>query len=149
MKHVLSLAAFGAALVLASTVSINAQGGSTSSMSHMGGMTMMKAPMTIKMNEQNGSGENGTAVLHDTKKGLVVTLHLKNAKGPQPVHIHMGSCAKLNPAPKYPLHNVVNGMSVTTVPGLTIGEIIGKTAINAHKSLTDIPTYVSCGDIAK
>ena len=146
MKHVLSLAAFSAALVLASTVSINAQGGSTS---QMGGMTMMKAPLTIKMNEQNGSGENGTAVLHDTKNGLVVTIHLKNAKGPQPVHIHKGSCAKLDPKPAYPLHNIVNGMSITTVKGETIGELLGKYAINAHKSLTDIPTYVSCGDIAK
>lgn len=112
-----------------------------------GGM-MMKAPQSVAMKAQNGSGETGTATLRDTKNGLVVTIHIKNAKGPQPAHIHQGSCAKLNPKPEYPLHNVVNGMSVTTVKGVTIGELKGKTAINVHKSLTDIPTYVSCGDIA-
>jgi hypothetical protein len=37
----------------------------------------------------------------------------------------------LNPKPEYPRHNVING----------------KSAINVHKSLTDIPTYVSCRDI--
>lgn len=136
MKITLTLGA-AAALVLGTSTVIPAQG-----------MMMMKKPVTIRMMAQNGSGETGTAVLHDTKRGLVVTLHLKSARGPQPAHIHMGSCAKLNPQPEYPLHNVVNGMSVTTVPGVTIGEIAGKMAINVHKSTTDIPTYVSCGDVA-
>jgi hypothetical protein len=150
MKLVLSVAAFGAALALAAAAPLSAQtGGSMSNMSHMGGMAMMKTPITIPMKAQNGSGENGTAMLRDTKNGLVVTIHIKNAKGPQPAHIHKGSCAKLDPKPWYPLHNVVNGMSVTTVPGVTIGEIIGKSAINVHKSLTDLPTYVSCGNVAK
>lgn len=120
----------------------------TSTVVPAAGMMMMKKPVTIQMMAQNGSGETGTAVLHDTKGGLVVTLHLTSAKGPQPAHIHMGSCAKLDPKPKYPLHNVVNGRSVTTIPNVTIGEIAGKMAINVHKSPTDIPTYVSCGDVA-
>ncbi len=146
MKFNLSSFALGTALVFAATVPVGAQGGS---MSHMGGMAMMKTPLKVALKALNASGEIGTAVLKDTKKGLVVTLHIKNAKGPQPAHIHKGTCAKLDPKPEYPLHNVVNGMSVTTVPGVTIGEIIGKSAINVHKSLTDIPTYVSCGDVAK
>ena len=150
MKLVLSVAAFGAALVLAAAAPLSAQpGGSMSNTSHMGGMAMMKAPITIPMKAQNGSGETGTAMLRDTKGGLVVTLHLKNAKGPQPAHIHKGSCAKLDPAPWYPLHNVVNGMSITTVPGVTIGEIIGKSAINVHKSAAELKVYVSCGNVAK
>ncbi len=154
MKFHLSTAALGAALVFAAIVPAGAQGtgGSPGHMAHnkmAGGMAMMKAPLTVPMHELNGSGENGSAVLRDTKKGLVVTIHIKNAKGPQPAHIHKGSCAKLDPKPEYALHNVVNGMSVTTVAGVTIGEIIGKSAINVHKSLTDIPTYVSCGDVKK
>ena len=154
MKLHLSTAALGAAIIFAATVPVGAQG-TGGSPGHMGtgkkggAMMMMKAPLNIEMKELNGSGENGTAQLRDTAKGLVVTIHIKKAKGPQPAHIHKGSCAKLDPAPWYPLHNVVNGMSVTTVKGVTIGEIIGKSAINVHKSLTDIPTYVSCGDVAK
>jgi len=136
MKTIVTVAAV-AALILGTSTVVPAES-----------MTMMKKPVTIQMMAQHESGETGTAVLHDTKRGLVVTLHLKSAKGPQPAHIHMGSCAKLNPVPKYPLHNVVNGMSVTTIPGLTIGEIAGKMAVNVHKSLIEIPAYVSCGDVA-
>ncbi|BDE05130.1 hypothetical protein WPS_04060 [Vulcanimicrobium alpinum] len=110
-------------------------------------MTMMTKPLAVTMAAQNGSGETGAAMLRDTARGLVVTVHLKNAKGPQPMHLHKGTCAKLDPKPAYALHNVVNGMSVTTVPGVTIGELRGKFAINAHKSTTDIATYVSCGDV--
>ena len=107
----------------------------------------MMMPETVAMKAQNGSGESGTATLRDSARGLVVTIHIKNAKGPQPAHIHSGTCAKLNPAPEYPLHNVVNGMSVTTVKGVTIGELNGTAAINVHKSLTNIKTYVSCGNV--
>lgn len=139
-------AVIAGAFLLASVAPVTAAGTMTSTMH--GGMKMMKAPQSVTMNALNGSGETGTATLKDTPKGLVVTIHIKNAKGPQPAHIHQGSCAKLDPKPEYPLHNVVNGMSVTTVKGVTIGELNGKTAINVHKSLTDIPTYVSCGDIA-
>jgi hypothetical protein len=152
MKLILSTTALGAALVLASVVSVGAQG-TTGSSGHMSGhpmMMMVKAPLTIPMKALNGSTESGTASLSDSAKGLVVTIHIKNAKGPQPAHIHKGSCAKLDPKPEEALHNVVNGMSVTTLPGLTIAKLLATPhAINVHKSLTDIPTYVSCGDIAK
>ena len=143
MKLPLLSVALGTLLVASTGTSIAAPHAAMA-----GGMMMMKAPQSVTMKAQNGSGETGAATLRDTKNGLVVTIHIKNAKGPQPAHIHQGSCAKLNPKPEYPLHNVVNGMSVTTVKGVTIGELNGKAAINVHKSLTDIPTYVSCGDIA-
>ena len=151
MKLVLSTTALSAAFLLAAVVPGGAQGtgGSTDKMSTMGGghMMMAKSPVNVVMKALNGSGENGNATLRDTPKGLVVTIHVKNAKGPQPAHIHKGSCAKLDPKPEYALSNVVNGMSVTTVPGVTIAKLGGKSAVNVHKSLTDIPTYVSCGDI--
>jgi hypothetical protein len=154
MKFQLSTAALGAAFVLAAAVPGGAQGtgGSPGHMGAMGGHMMMaaKSPLNVAMKELNGSGENGNATLRDTPKGLVVTIHIKNAKGPQPAHIHKGTCAKLDPKPEEALHNVVNGMSVTTVPGITIAKLLATPhAINVHKSLTDIPTYVSCGNIAK
>ena len=152
MKLVFSATALGAALVLAAAVSVGAQGtgGSPGKMGHMGGMMMAKAPLTISMKALNGSTETGTAVLTDSAKGLVVSLKIKNSKGQQPAHIHKGSCAKLDPKPEEALHNVVNGTSLTTVPGLTIAKLLASPhAINVHKSLSDLPTYVSCGDIAK
>ena len=112
-------------------------------------MTMAKAPLTIPIKPQNGSGESGSATLTDTKAGLKVVVKLTGAPAsPQPAHIHKGSCAKLDPKPWYPLKSLVGGTSTSIVPGVTIGEIKGKTAINVHKSATDIATYVACGDIA-
>lgn len=110
-------------------------------------MKAQTASQNVTMGAQNASGETGSTTLRDTANGLVVTIHIKNAKGPQPAHIHKGSCAKLDPKPEYALHNVINGMSVTTVKGVTIAELKGKSAVNVHKSLKDLKTYVSCGDI--
>src|ERR1700694_1233438 len=103
MKLVLSVAAFGAALALAAPISV--QG--ADSMSKMAAPgAMMKAPLTVKLKELNGSGGSGTAVLRDPKAGLVVFLTLTGGKGIQPAHIHKGTCAKLDPKPWYPLKNV-------------------------------------------
>ena len=150
MKLILSTTALGAALVLAATVPVAAQGGGAmGGMSSGGAMKMMKKPLTVKLDEQNGSGESGTAVLRDTAAGLVVTINLTGGKGIQPAHIHKGTCATLDPKPAYPLKNVINGKSTTTLKGETISELQGKDAINVHKSLKDLPTYVACGNITK
>lgn len=145
MRMIPKLAALGAALVLGATVAPAVADDAISQMAP----TMGKAPLTVPLKPQNASGESGTATLTDTPAGLKVVISLKGAPAaPQPVHIHMGSCAKLNPTPKYPLQNVVAGKSTTVVKGIKIAQLVGKTAINVHKSLTDIPTYVACGDIA-
>jgi Cu/Zn superoxide dismutase len=105
----------------------------------------------VTMGAQNGSKESGTATLQQKGKDVVVSVDLNNApKGAQPAHIHMGTCAKLNPAPKYPLSNVVNGKSTTTIKNVDLDELVeGKYAINVHKSANDLKTYVSCGEIKK
>jgi|HubBroStandDraft_1064217.scaffolds.fasta_scaffold315768_2 hypothetical protein len=115
--------------------------------------TMMAAskPLTVTIKAQNGSGESGTATLTQSGANVVVTLALKGgAAAAQPAHIHTGTCAKLNPAPKYPLTNVVNGASTTTLKDMKLSALeTGGFAINVHKSTADIKTYVACGDIPK
>lgn len=134
-----------AAAVAAMTSTAFAAGGKS--------MKNMAETMNVKvtMNAQNGSKESGTATLQQKGKNVVVMLDLNNApKNAQPAHIHMGTCSKLNPAPKYPLSNVQNGKSTTTIKNLDLDELIeGKFAINVHKSTNDLKTYVSCGDIKK
>ena len=105
--------------------------------------------LTVKMNALNKSGENGTAILTDTPKGLNVVVKLVNgAKVAQPTHIHIGTCGKINKAPEYGLSSLVMGTSDTTVPGITIASLLkGHFAINVHKSADDLATYVSCGNI--
>jgi len=115
--------------------------------------SMMSAakPVSVTMKAQNASGETGTATLTQQGADIVVKIALKGAPSTaQPAHIHMGTCANLNPVPKYPLSNVVNGASTTTLKGMKLASLqTGGFAINVHKSATDIKTYVSCGDIAK
>lgn len=108
------------------------------------------ATITIPMHAENKSGENGTAVLKNTAKGVLITVTLKNAPASfdQPTHIHAGTCSKLNPAPEFPLASTHDGTSVSLYPGMTIAKLIAKhVSINVHKSTSDLATYVSCGEI--
>jgi hypothetical protein len=105
---------------------------------------------SAKLQAQNSSGESGTATL--TKSGANQTKVVLDVKGApagasQPVHIHKGTCAKLDPKPAYPLSPVVNGKSETTVNASLDSLEKGGYAINGHKSAQDASTYVFCGEI--
>jgi hypothetical protein len=104
---------------------------------------------TYALHAQNHSGEYGTVTL--TPKSPTETLVVVKIVGGnafvQPAHIHPGTCAKLNPAPKYPLHNVVDGMSSTTIDEPIAMLAKSGFAVNVHKSTTDLPTYVACGNL--
>jgi len=63
------------------------------------------------------------------------------------VHIHKGTCDKLDPKPAYPLSPVVNGKSETTVNASLDSLEKGGYAINGHKSAQEVSTYVFCGPI--
>lgn len=107
--------------------------------------------LTVPLQEQNSSGESGTAALTQMGPDLQVVITLKGAPAttPQPAHIHDGTCANLKGV-VYGLTNVVNGKSTTTVKGVTIAKLLGGTyAINVHESTTNIGKYVACGNIVK
>ncbi|HEX3670888.1 MAG TPA: hypothetical protein VHT92_04195 [Candidatus Cybelea sp.] len=121
----------------------------TNTMNHVNN-SMSAHSMTINLGAQNGSKQDGQAFLNDTSSGLKVKLQVKNepAGASEPAHIHQGTCAKLNPAPWKGLSNVVGGVSVTTVPNLTLAELKkAHYAINIHESAANLKRYVSCGDL--
>jgi len=101
------------------------------------------------ISSQNGSNELGTVTLTAMGEKTRVDIALANAPTdvPQPAHIHEGSCAKLNPKPAYPLANVVDGTSTYMVDAPMAKLVAGGFAVNVHKSTSDIPTYVACGDL--
>jgi hypothetical protein len=106
--------------------------------------------LTVPLRAQNGSGENGTATLRQSGSNVVVVVHLQGAPAtpPQPAHIHAGTCAQLDPKPKYPLASLTGGSSTTTVKGVTLAELTGTpSAINVHQSAAKLTKYVSCGNI--
>ena len=121
----------------------------TNTMNHVDN-AMSAHSMTINLGAQNGSKQDGQAFLNDTSGGLKVKLQVKNepAGASEPAHIHQGTCAKLNPAPWKGLSNVVGGVSVTTIPNLTLAELKkAHYAINIHESAANLKHYVSCGDL--
>lgn len=106
-------------------------------------------PITVRLGAQNKSGETGSAKLTPQGDQTKVEISLKGTpKGvAQPAHIHEGSCAKLDPKPKYGLESITDGKSTTVVPVSIDSLLAGKMAINVHKSGEDLKTYVACGDI--
>lgn len=105
--------------------------------------------LTVQLSPQNNSGQSGTATLTDLGDGTTkVVLNLTDLGAtPQPVHIHEGTCATLNPKPMYPLTTMVNGKSETVVK-VAMSQLLAQPfAINAHKSAQEVAVYTACGNI--
>ena len=106
-------------------------------------------PVTIQVKVQNNSGQAGTATLTDmgngTTKVMVDTTNPTAAA--QPIHIHEGTCATLNPQVKYALTTTANGKSESTVSVPLATLLASPHAINVHKSPQEAAVYVSCGEI--
>lgn len=145
-RLVCALALAGAVPAFAQYPAPTASGAMNGSMS---GSSMSTSGTKIyNLNSENGSNESGTVTLSPQGPDkTIVSVDLTGAPGPQPVHIHQGTCANLNPAPAYPLENIRRGHSRTVVDA-PIGKLTGGGyAVNAHQSLTDLKDYVACGDL--
>lgn len=103
---------------------------------------------TISLQTLNDSGVTGTVSFSRVGDKTGVKVEVAPAGNPDmPAHIHPGTCAELIPQPKFPLENVLNGLSSTVVPA-TIDELFaGDLAVNIHKSNDDLRTYTACVDI--
>jgi hypothetical protein len=105
--------------------------------------------VTLSLAGQNNSGITGTAVITELPGGKMrIEIRANGAgPGPLPAHIHQGTCANLDPAPKFTLTSLVNGMSTTEVDG-SLRDITGSPyAIHLHKAPDELPVYVACADI--
>jgi Cu/Zn superoxide dismutase len=105
--------------------------------------------VSVKLEAQNNSGQNGTATLIPEGDKTKVVIEIPNAPAgvAEPAHIHLGSCDNLDKAPKWTLEAVKGGRSVTVVPVSLDTILKEKTAINIHKSAAEAQIYVSCGNI--
>jgi hypothetical protein len=102
--------------------------------------------VVVPMAALNGSGESGTTTLKAAGNKTIVTIKLSGGSGiEQPAHFHTGTCDKYTPRPLYPLDDVVNGASTTTLD-IPLSKLIGgDLIINVHKSYADIATQAACG----
>jgi hypothetical protein len=113
--------------------------------------------ITVDLNEFEGSGISGTAVLTENDAGGVhVSMKLlgEALDGNHPTHIHTGTCSNFDPSPIYPLETVnlnpVNqqGISESDVTGTTLDTLRnGKFVILVHQSPEELTNYLVCGDI--
>jgi hypothetical protein len=105
-------------------------------------------PVTVQLATQNNSGINGTATLTAMGQQTKVVVNVTGAgSGPQPAHIHAGTCANLDPRPAFPLTPIANGASETTVDAALSQLQSSPMAINLHKSPQEAAVYVACGNL--
>lgn len=108
--------------------------------------------MEVQLDEVNNSEQSGTAMLTEDESGnVVVRLQLSGGMytAPQPAHIHVGACPGVGSV-AYPLTNVVDGMSVTTLEGVSLADVSNVDsglAINVHKSAEEASVYTACGEL--
>ena len=109
----------------------------------------LKDALTLDLQEQNDSGITGTVAFSPTSDGKVeVEIELDNSgAGPHPAHVHPGSCADLDPAPKWPLNSVVDGKSKTTIDADLSDLTAQEYAVNVHDSPENADLYVACADV--
>ncbi len=109
------------------------------------------AARTVELQLQtlNNSGVTGKVTMTAVGENrTLVEVQVDPAGNPSmPAHIHPGSCDDLVPQPKYPLENVVNGVSVTEVPASLDELLRGGQALNIHHSNEDMRTYTACVDL--
>jgi hypothetical protein len=106
--------------------------------------------LKLKLYAQNRPGETGTVTLEQIPGGVKIAIKMTGGQnGTQPIHIHTGTCAKLNPVPTYTLTEIVHGSSTTTISGINLGDLLkGNYVIDVHESSADIKRYVACAAIA-
>ncbi|GEM_PF-1224737 len=93
---------------------------------------------------QNNSGQTGTFTIMRLGGNLEVKLDV-TPQGTQPAHIHKGTCDALGEV-VYPLYNVVDGKSNTTLNSVNFSNVNGL-VINIHKSNDQASVYTACAPI--
>ena len=103
---------------------------------------------TLQLVTLNASGVAGSVSFREVEGRTEVEVRVEPAGNlDMPAHIHPGSCDDLIPQPKYPLENVRDGVSRTTVPARVEELFAGGLALNVHRSNDDLGTYTACVDI--
>jgi hypothetical protein len=106
-------------------------------------------PLTVTLASQNNSGISGTAMLipRGNQTQVLISITGARAGASEPTHIHEGQCGPHLGKIVYPLKNVEDGRSDTTLNVPLSSLTHGTYAINVHESAQNIGTSVACGNI--
>jgi hypothetical protein len=105
--------------------------------------------VAVRVASLNDSGITGAAEVRELSDGRIeVDVRVAGADaGPQPMHIHEGTCADLNPEPKIALTDVTNGASTTQLATPLEPLTTTSHVIFIHKSPAELPVFVGCADL--
>jgi hypothetical protein len=105
--------------------------------------------LKIKLYAQNRPGKTGTATFEQISEGVEIVVTMAGGQnGTQLIHIHTGTCAKLNPVPTYTLTSIAHGGSTSTISGISLPDLLkGDYVIDVHEGSADIDRYVACAAI--
>jgi hypothetical protein len=100
-----------------------------------------------------GEHTNQNGVIRLTQQGGNVLVELRvnePSGGKEPAGIRRGSCSKIDPHAFKPLNDVVNGVSTTTISGVSVAQLeSGSFAVIVHASAADAGRFVSCGNVGR
>jgi hypothetical protein len=106
------------------------------------------AQITLTLGAGRDANQPGTATLIAQGNQTQVVLNIQpGAAGvAQPAHIHEGACPGVGTV-KFPLTNVVDGKSVSTVNAALADVLKGDLSINVHKSTSEASVYTACAPL--
>ncbi len=109
------------------------------------------APFGFDLDPVAGSEVSGQLTITPTgeqETDVEIVLDGEGAEGSHPAHIHEGSsCDEFNPEPAYPLNDVQDGTSATTLDVGAADLLDGEYVVNVHESTDQLDTYIACGKI--
>jgi hypothetical protein len=105
--------------------------------------------LTLALDEVDESGISGTVRIAaengESTVSILITAGLEDG-AVHPVHIHDGTCDDLGGV-AYPLDDIVDGSSETTIE-VSLSELLeGEYAINAHLSADEMAVNIACANI--
>lgn len=105
--------------------------------------------ITLDLEEVDDSGVAGNVRIVSEDGQAEVTILLTQGledESEHPVHIHEGTCDDLGDV-AYPLNDIVDGSSETTLDVDLADLRTGDFAVNAHMSADQMDVYIACADI--
>lgn len=112
------------------------------------GTLLAQSAVTFTFGPGRDAVQTGTFTLTPRGSQTEVTLQMQSGGAgiQQPAHVHEGGCPGVGPV-KYPLTNVVDGRSTTTV-NATVAELLsGAYSINVHRSTAEAQVYTACTNL--
>ncbi|MBI4218682.1 MAG: hypothetical protein HY682_00965 [Chloroflexi bacterium] len=104
----------------------------------------------VDLKAEGDFGQDGKATFKADDDKTIVTIEMESGEAgmSQPAHIHKDSCAAKSDI-EFPLENVVDGKSETTLD-VSFDDLFGEErSINVHKSEDEADVIVACGDLEK